>query len=365
MMRLMIDLKENERGVLLENGVAKRALVVGRNVAWSFSKLEAVIYDTGRLVIDMPGSYAELLKNDLIQISVGDRERVLVQKRGRPVAWLATGTWLIWNVDQLAGATTVAVQRIDVRDVTAEPLRDDVRALVPQTDYVEATVPEGNVALRMVDGKVDALLGAGRQAAWAVRRKVAYQLVEMRERVLAINGQEVMSKDKVTLRINASLTLRVVDAQRWVTVAQNADEVLYLTAQLVLREAVAARHLEELLAERDLLVAETLPILKARGAQLGVEVLGLGIKDLILPGEMKTLMNRVIEAQKAAEANVIFRREETNATRNLAQTAKVLAENPIVLRLKELEAYKELAEKVGTVNVVLGDGMLSKLELKT
>ena len=64
------------------------------------------------------------------------------------------------------------------------------------------------------------------------------------------------------------------------------------------------------------------------------------------------------------EANVILRREETAAVRSMAQTAKVLGESPLLLRLKELEAYKDLAGKVGTVNLVLGDRSLEKLELK-
>ena len=134
---------------------------------------------------------------------------------------------------------------------------------------------------------------------------------------------------------------------------------------LALREAVAARTLDELLADREGLAGQLAPAVKARASALGLELVELGVKDLILPGEMKTLMNRVIEAQKAAEANVITRREETAAVRSMAQTAKVLSENPTLLRLKELEAYKDLAEKVGTIHVVLGDGALSKLELKS
>ena len=102
-----------------------------------------------------------------------------------------------------------------------------------------------------------------------------------------------------------------------------------------------------------------------RAAALGLDVLDLGLKDLVLPGEMKALLNRVIEAQKEAEANVILRREETAATRSMAQTAKVLVENPLLVRLKELEAYKELAGKVGQVNLVLGTGVLPQLQLKT
>jgi regulator of protease activity HflC (stomatin/prohibitin superfamily) len=106
-------------------------------------------------------------------------------------------------------------------------------------------------------------------------------------------------------------------------------------------------------------------MVKARADTVGLKLVELGLKDVVLPGDMKELLNKVIQAQKEAEANVIFRREETAATRSMAQTAKVLAENPLLIRLKELEAYKELAGKVGKVNLVLGGEQLPKLEIKT
>ncbi|MDP2345119.1 MAG: slipin family protein [Deltaproteobacteria bacterium] len=216
-----------------------------------------------------------------------------------------------------------------------------------------------------VDGAVDAELGAGRHAAWTTRRKVTLTLVDMRERVLAITGQEVMTKDKVSLRLNAAVTWKVVDARRLASVARNAEEVIYLQAQLLLREQVAGHMLDELLASRDLLAEAAAPAIAARAQVLGCAVTGVGVKDLVLPGEMKVLLNRVIEATKVAEANVIQRREETAATRSMAQTAKVLADNPLLVRLKELEAWKELASQVGTVNIVMGAEGLAKLELRT
>jgi hypothetical protein len=88
----------------------------------------------------------------------------------------------------------------------------------------------------------------------------------------------------------------------------------------------------------------------------GLELLDLGLKDLVLPGELKALLNRVIEAQET-EANVILRREETAATRSMAQTAKVSRRTRCSCTLKELEA-NELAEKVGQVNLVLDTGVL-------
>jgi regulator of protease activity HflC (stomatin/prohibitin superfamily) len=95
---------------------------------------------------------------------------------------------------------------------------------------------------------------------------------------------------------------------------------------------------------------------------VGVRIDSVGVKDVVLPGEMKTLLNRVIEAEKEAAANVILRREETAATRSLANTAHVMAEQPVLLRLKELESLKEIASRIQEVRVVVGaDGLKTLL----
>jgi regulator of protease activity HflC (stomatin/prohibitin superfamily) len=195
---------------------------------------------------------------------------------------------------------------------------------------IEVALHERGVLVE--DGVAVRALGPGRHVVWAFLKKVE------------------------VVRYDARLATRV---------AKSVEEVLYLGVQLALREAVASHMLDELLARRELLVDALAPALQAKARALGLELLDLGVRDLILPGEMKALLNRVIEAQKEAEANVILRREETAATRSLAQTAKVLGENPLLVRLKELEAYKDLAQKVGTVHVVMGETGLARLELKT
>ena len=80
---------------------------------------------------------------------------------------------------------------------------------------------------------------------------------------------------------------------------------------------------------------------------------------MILPGDMKELMNRVTEAKKAAEANLIARREETAAMRSQANTAKLLAESPTLMRLRELEALEKIAT-AGNLKVVLGEKGLTE-----
>jgi regulator of protease activity HflC (stomatin/prohibitin superfamily) len=360
---MRIDVSLKERVLVYVNGTPERYLGPGRHrVRVPFRSQEQLErLDSDALMADLRAEALALVPgSDLKRVSLSPDERAVVARRGRPVRWLQSGEWQVWTVDP-----SVVVEVIDVSGVATEPLRDEVKALAPSTDYVEATATEGTTVVRYVDGALDAVLGAGRHAAWTVRRKVNLAVIDLRENQLAVNGQEVMTKDRVSLRLNLTAAWRVADVRRLATVARVPDEVLYVAVQLAAREAVSTRTLDELLATRDQLGLHLAPTVAQRAASIGLELLDLGVKDLVLPGEMKTLLNRVIEAQKEAEANVIFRREETAATRSMAQTAKVLAENPLVVRLKELEAYKELAAKVGQVHLVLGEGALPQLQLKT
>jgi regulator of protease activity HflC (stomatin/prohibitin superfamily) len=286
------------------------------------------------------------------------------------VLWLGAGVHQVWTVDRQrereSGARTALVgfELFDTSALEVKPLPLDVAALAKGRDYVETTAAEGQVAVRFVDGQLDAVLPAGRHAAWTTLRTVNFAVIDLRERVLAVPGQEVMTRDRVTLRLNLSATFKVKDARRLATVARAPDDIVYLAMQLAAREAVTSRTLDELLAAREELVTVMTAPVRARAESLGLELTELGVKDVVLPGEMKDLLNKVIQATKEAEANVILRREETAATRSLAQTAKVLSENPLLVRHKELEAYKDLAAKVGQVHLVLGDGALDKLQLK-
>jgi hypothetical protein len=374
-MFLKFDVALDERAFVHLDGRPAFYLGPGRHRLWTaFRKVEVKRFKTDVLVADLAAEQMALVPaEDLRTVAVSAGQRALVTRRGRPALWLGVGEHRVWTVDRTVerrpdGSTSlrpaVTVEVLDTQAVEAAPLREEVKALVPAQDYVEVTVPAGAVALRYVDGVLDAELGPGRHAAWTTLRKVHFATLDLRERLLHVTGQEVMTKDRVTLRLNLTATYRVVDARRLATVAREPDDVLYLAMQMAGREAISTRTLDELLALRDALSGEIAAAVVGRAAAVGLEVIAFGLKDVILPGEMKALLNRVIEAQKEAEANVILRREETAATRSLAQTAKVLAENPLLVRLKELEAYKDLAAKVGQVHLVLGEGALSKLDLK-
>jgi regulator of protease activity HflC (stomatin/prohibitin superfamily) len=150
------------------------------------------------------------------------------------------------------------------------------------------------------------------------------------------------------------VTYRVVDARQAVSTVEDVRQALYREAQLALRAAVGARELDALLADKDALVRELADAVRPRAKALGLELVSIGIRDVILPGEMKDLLNKVTEAKKAAEANLIVRREETAAMRSQANTARLLADNPTLMRLRELEVLEKVAAS-GELKVVLGE----------
>ena len=90
---------------------------------------------------------------------------------------------------------------------------------------------------------------------------------------------------------------------------------------------------------------------KAKAEALGVALISCGIRDIILPGEVKEIMNQVLVAQKQAQANLIFRREETASTRSLLNTAKLMEDNEMLFKLKEMEYVEKIAEKISNISL--------------
>jgi regulator of protease activity HflC (stomatin/prohibitin superfamily) len=202
-------------------------------------------------------------------------------------------------------------------------------------------------------------LAPGRYAYWKNVAKVNAVRIDMRETMIDVGGQEIMTADKVTLRLNALVTYRVVDARQSVSVADDARQTLYREAQLALRAVVGGRDLDDFLAAKDTVARELEEALCERAKALGLKIVSVGIRDVILPGEMKDLMNKVTQAKKAAEANLIARREETAAMRSQANTAKLLEGSPTLMRLRELEVLERVASS-GKLNVVLGEKGLAE-----
>ena len=154
----------------------------------------------------------------------------------------------------------------------------------------------------------------------------------------------------------------MVDPVMAARTVRNAGESLYRLLQLAVRRTLGTRTLDELLMDKVDIEPASADAIRKEMASVGVEVGTMALKDVILPGEIREILNQVVAAEKRAQANLIHRREETAATRSLLNTARLMEESPILIRLKELETLEKLTEKVGSITVTGGfEGMLEKL----
>jgi regulator of protease activity HflC (stomatin/prohibitin superfamily) len=217
-------------------------------------------------------------------------------------------------------------------------------------------VENHEAGLLFIEGRLVERLAPGRHAFWTVNRKVEVKRVDLRPQALEITAQEMLTKDRIALRVTLTAFRRIADPERAVSTVADVDAWLYRLVQFAIREAVAARTLDEVLSAKSALDAELRAYVRERLGETGIEVTELGVKDVILPGEIRELVNKVVEAERTAKANLIRRQEETAATRSLLNTAKLMEENPLLLRLKELESLERLVEKVGRIDLHTGDG---------
>ncbi len=284
-------------------------------------------------------------------LDLKDDQRALVWIDGRFARILTAGLYAYWT-----GVREVRVELIDARRVRLEhaDLKSIVRAPEAARVLDICKVDRDCVGVLYIDGRYIDLLTPGVFAFWKDVADSRVVEVDTREAQVDISGQEIMTADKVTLRINAIVTYLIKDARRAVSVSSDMRQSLYREAQLALRAIVGAHELDSFLAGKDEVVQELEVAVRERAMALGLEVLSVGIRDVILPGDMKDLMNRVTEAKKAAEANLIVRREETAAMRSQANTAKLLADNPTLMRLRELEVLEKIAS-AGKMNIMLGE----------
>ena len=296
----------------------------------------------------------EQVRAELVLVELADDQRALVWKDGR-LGWvLKPGRHAFWK-----GPAKIEVEVFDVNDVKFTHPKLEAIANFPTGAQVftGVRVESHERVLLFADGELIDELGAGLHLFWNGGRKITWKEVDLREQVADVAGQEIMTADKVTLRVNLVVTYQVTDPVKAVTVVADHAQALYREAQLLLREAVGGRALEKLLADKDEVGSEVRNALARRAETFGVAVRGVGLRDIILPGEMKSILNEVILAAKQAEANLIRRREDTAAARSEANTAKLLAGNPTLARMRELEAIGQVLKGV-KATFVLGHGNL-------
>ena len=352
-----------EVGLLFRDGEFNGLITAGQH--WFFDPL-------GKIRVDIVSQREPWLvheKLDLIiksgalaeravVLDLKDHERALVWIENRFSHVLPAGQYVYWT-----GQKQVRVEVIDIRPVRFEheQFKVIVRSALANRVLDICAVPRDHVGVLFIDGRYVDSLAPGEYAFWKGPADAKVVEVDLRETIIDVGGQEIMTADKVTLRLNAVVTYKVIDARKTVSQTDDVRQALYRDTQLVLRGVIGTRELDVFLTDKDAVAKEIEENVRRRAGELGLEIASVGIRDVILPGEMKDLMNKVTEARKAAEANLIARREETAAIRSQANTAKLLADSPTLMRLRELEVLEKIAS-AGKLNIVLGDkGLADKV----
>jgi len=356
-------IRSYEMGLLFRDGEFRGLLTAGTH--WFFDPLGKVRVD----VVSQRDPWLVHEKLDLIVksgaladravvLDLKDTERALVWIENRFSHVLPAGQYAYWT-----GQKPVRVEVIDIRPVSFghDQFKVIVRSPLANRVLDVCTVQRDRVGVLFIDGRYVETLSPGEYAFWKGPADAKLVEVDLRETMVDVGGQEIMTADKVTLRLNAVVTYKVVDARKAVSQTDDVRQALYRDTQLVLRGVVGARELDVFLTDKDAVAKEIEDNVRRRAGELGLEIASVGIRDVILPGDMKDLMNKVTEARKAAEANLVARREETAAIRSQANTAKLLADSPTLMRLRELEVLEKIAT-TGKLNIVLSDkGLADKV----
>ncbi len=366
--------RKHERGLLFKQGDFVRFVDPGIYRLFDpLHRLNVELHDIAwpkfehRLADFFVNQYPAEVERLFVKVETRDHEVAVIYKNGHFAEVIGPDKReLYWKgvVDITAQVIDIA-DNFDVEPRVAKILVHEVEGKreMPAADAVYAReVPDGHVGLLFIDGELVRELAPGLHVFWKFNRGIAVALMDLRVRALEIGGQEILTKDKVALRINLTANYQFTDAAKATMAAQDPLDFLYKEMQFGLRAAVGTRTLDALLEEKGAVDQEVFADVRDKFAEIGIEVRGIGVKDIILPGDMKDILGKVVEAEKVAQANVIRRREETNATRSLLNTAKVMEDNPTALRLKELETLEKVTEKVGNISVYGGlDGVLDQL----
>ena len=202
-------------------------------------------------------------------------------------------------------------------------------------------------------GRFIQLLEPGQYRLWYWQYR-HIETISLRQVSQTLSGQEVLTTDKVPVRVTVIAQYAVTNAIQALHVVENYVERLYQDVQLALRDIISSRSVDEILSDRAALSSELHAATAPLTEQYGITLHRVGVKDIILPGAVQRVFLKEIEADRAGRAALVAARHETAAARAQANTAKIMRDNPVIMRLQELETLVKMAANPGNLLVVPG-----------
>ena len=349
-----IIINENQRGLLFKNGKYVKLLGAGKYHLFGGRDIEVFSIESPQFAIASRKCNIETLLADkdfadsVEVVDVGDEEYALHYVNGKFYSLLNfQGKWAFWK-----GTNVHEFKKIDASSPRVdESVPEYIFAKIPEARYVKIAVAEYQKARLCFNRKPERILEAGTYYFWNNGIKVDVEYIDTRLTQMNVTGQEILTADKVSIRVNLMVNYRVADYEKIFTEVDDYAEQIHVAAQLALREYVGRYKLDEILENKNEMSQFVFERLKEKEGDFFVEIKEAGVKDIILPGDIREIMNFVLVAEKRAQANVITRREEVASTRSLLNTAKLMDENKTLYKLKELEFVERICENVGNINL--------------
>lgn len=355
-----IIIKSGFVGLLMRKG--KLAKVLNEGGHWVRYKDEVYSYDLSK-PFQPAMELNVLLKNDKLAsmlniVEVKDNEIALEYVNGNFKYVLSPGRYAFWKGITDFKSVIINISNIKIDDSINTSLFESVELL----PFVRMfTVEPNEKAILFIDEKFNTVLEPGEYRFWKNSTKIKVAKTDVRTKQLEISRQEILTRDKASIRINFFVQYQVINIRKALGDNHDFSKQLYVFIQLSLREFIGTRTLDELLENKESISKYVLNDIKTKASNLGVSVNDCGVKDIIFPGDMKEIMNEVLIAQKKAQANVITRREETASTRSLLNTAKLMEENDMLFKLKEMEYIEKIADKINTISLSGGNQVVEQL----
>jgi len=346
-------------GLVFKKGEYQRVIQAGKH--WIGFGENVLRYSLDKR-FEAPIELKVLLKDEKLAgmlevVDVKENQIVVTYEDGIYMGVLTRGKYAYWK--------WVNENTFDIYDLEGEVPEGKIRNILNRTEilyYVQTFVVESyQRGLMFENGKFVREVESGVHYFWKGLNPVLIYKIDTRQQVMEVSGQEILTKDKATLRVNLQALYKIVDAQKAVINNKDAEKQLYILIQLALREYIGKLNIDELLADKEAISDKILGMVKEKMEPLGLRLFECGIRDIILPGEVREIMNQVLVAQKKAEANMITRREETASTRSLLNTAKLMEDNTMLWKLKEMEFVEKIADNISNISLNGTSGIVDQL----
>jgi regulator of protease activity HflC (stomatin/prohibitin superfamily) len=206
-------------------------------------------------------------------------------------------------------------------------------------------VPEAHVALLYENGAFVTTLAPGKHELKTplftdIERKI--ELVDLRERTITLKGQEILTADKVAIRVSLLVYFKVVDPIMALHKVASYEERIYEDVQLAARRFLANRPLEDILSDRNEISDAVREDVSATASTYGVEIVRADVKDLVFPGNLREIMNQVLEAERRAEAEIIRAKKDAESARIKAESARDQARLSMETEIERAERHAEV-----------------------